>query len=172
MLGNDPNVALLVLLALGLWEAGRSGRGAGPAAHRVGKGGNETGRSSNSSGSSNSCGKPPPQAPQAPLARASKRSLGDTSREAGKTARVPTPTQAQAQAQATPRPPPPPGNRVRDPYGNMLGVGDTRYVPSAEGGNAGTVSQVAVLGDWDEELRPKEWWVVSQGSEGGRRRRG
>ena len=56
--------------------------------------------------------------------------------------------------------------RGRDPYGNVPGVGDTRYVPWAEGGNGGTVSQVTVLGDWDEELDPGEWWVVSQGSNG------
>ena len=46
-------------------------------------------------------------------------------------------------------------------YGNVPGVGDTRYVPWAQGGNGGTVSQVTVLGDWDEELDPGEWWVVS-----------
>ena len=45
-------------------------------------------------------------------------------------------------------------------------MGDTRYVPCAEGGNGGTVSQVTVLGDWDEELDPGDWWVVSQGSNG------
>ena len=47
-------------------------------------------------------------------------------------------------------------------------MGDTRYVPWAEGGNGGTVSQVTVLGDWDEDfpMDPGEWWVVSQGSDG------
>ena len=48
----------------------------------------------------------------------------------------------------------------------MPGVGDARYVPWAEGGNGGTISQVTVLGDWDEELDPREWWVVLQGSNG------
>ena len=48
----------------------------------------------------------------------------------------------------------------------MPGVGGTRYVPWEEGGNGGTISQVTVLGDWDEELDPGEWWVVSQGSNG------
>ena len=48
----------------------------------------------------------------------------------------------------------------------MPGVGDIRYVPRAEGGNGGTVSQVTVLGDWDEELDPGDWWVVSKGSTG------
>ena len=48
----------------------------------------------------------------------------------------------------------------------MPGAGDTRYVPWKEGGNGGTVSQVMVLGDWDGELDPGEWWLVSQGSNG------
>ena len=48
----------------------------------------------------------------------------------------------------------------------MTSVGDTRYVPCAEGGNGGTFSQVTVLGDWDEELDPGDRWVVSQGSTG------
>ena len=48
----------------------------------------------------------------------------------------------------------------------MPGVGDTRYVPSAEEGNGGTVSQVTVLGDWDEERDLGDRWVVSQGSTG------
>ena len=48
----------------------------------------------------------------------------------------------------------------------MPGVGDTRYVPWAEGANGGTVSQVTFFGDWDEELDPGEWWAVSQGSNG------
>ena len=34
------------------------------------------------------------------------------------------------------------------------------------GGNGGTVSQVTVLGDWDEELDPADWLVVLQGSNG------
>ena len=45
-------------------------------------------------------------------------------------------------------------------------MGDTQYVPWKDGGNGGTVSQVTVLGDWDEELELGEWWVVSQGSNG------
>ena len=57
-------------------------------------------------------------------------------------------------------------NRGRDPYGNLPGVGDTRYVPWKEGGNGGTVRQVTVLGDGDEELDAGDWWVVSQGSNG------
>ena len=37
------------------------------------------------------------------------------------------------------------------------------------GATGGTISQVAVLGDWDKEPDPGDWWVVSQGStrEGG-----
>ena len=45
-------------------------------------------------------------------------------------------------------------------------MGDTRYVPWAEWGNRGTASQVTVFGGWDEELDPRDWWVVSQGSNG------
>ena len=46
-------------------------------------------------------------------------------------------------------------------------VGSDRLnVPWEEGGNGGTISQVTVLGDWDEEADPGQWWVVSQGSNG------
>ena len=45
-------------------------------------------------------------------------------------------------------------------------MGDAPCVPWEEGGNGGTVSQVTVLGVWDEELGPGEWWLVSQGSDG------
>ena len=55
-------------------------------------------------------------------------------------------------------------DRGRDPYGNVPGVGDTRYVPWAGVGNGGSVNQVTVLGDWDVELDPGDSWVVSQGS--------
>ena len=59
-----------------------------------------------------------------------------------------------------PNPKPPPlKNRGRDPYWNVPGVRDLRYVPWAEGGNGGTFGQVTVLGDWDEKLDPGEWWV-------------
>ena len=57
-------------------------------------------------------------------------------------------------------------NRGRDRYENVPGVRDSRYVPWAEGGNGGTVIQVTVLGDWDEELDPWDWWVVSKRSTG------
>ena len=50
--------------------------------------------------------------------------------------------------------------------------GDIRYVPWAEGGSGGTVSQVTVLGDWDEELAPGNWWLVSQGDTGKAREKG
>ena len=43
----------------------------------------------------------------------------------------------------------------------MPGIEDTRYVPWADRGKWGTVSQVTVLGDGDEE-----WWVVLHGSTG------
>ena len=48
----------------------------------------------------------------------------------------------------------------------MPGVGDTRYVPWAEGGNGGTINQVMVFEDWEEELDPGDWWVVWHGSNG------
>ena len=59
MLGNDPNLALLVLYGLGRWEAGRSGGGMDPQRKgwvRVEEGGGETSsrRSSSSSSSSSS----------------------------------------------------------------------------------------------------------------------
>ena len=38
--------------------------------------------------------------------------------------------------------------------------------PLGGGGQWGTVNQVTVLGDGDEELDPGDWWVVSQGSTG------
>ena len=57
-------------------------------------------------------------------------------------------------------------DRGRNPYGNVPAVGDTRYVCSRDGANRGPVSQVMVLRDWDEELHPEVWWVVSQGSNG------
>ena len=71
---------------------------------------------------------------------------------------------------AKPPPPQPQAPRLQDrgrnPYGIVPGEGDTRYVPCAEGGNGGTVNQVTVSGDWDEELDPGVWWVLSQGSNG------
>ena len=45
-------------------------------------------------------------------------------------------------------------------------VEDTRYVPWAAGGNGRALGQVTMLGDWDQELDPGEWWVVLQGSNG------
>ena len=48
-------------------------------------------------------------------------------------------------------------------------MGDTLYVPwegGGGGGNGGGVIQVTVLADWDANLGPEEWWVVSQGSDG------
>ena len=51
-------------------------------------------------------------------------------------------------------------------------MGDTRYVPRAQVGNGGTVSQVTVLGVRDEELDPGDWWMVSHGSNGEGREKG
>ena len=45
-------------------------------------------------------------------------------------------------------------------------MGDTKYIHWAEGGNGGNITQVTVLGDWDEELDPGDRWVVSQGPMG------
>ena len=70
---------------------------------------------------------------------------------------------------AKPAPRPQPAllvSRGRDSYGNTPGVGYTWYVPWEEGGNGGTVNQVTMLGAWDEDLCPDEWWMVSQGSNG------
>ena len=53
-----------------------------------------------------------------------------------------------AKANPPSKPPLPPlGNRGRDPYGNVPGVEDTRYVPWAEDGNGVSVSQLKVLGN-------------------------
>ena len=79
------------------------------------------------------------------------------------------PSTGKGQGQSHPPPPlqaPCLQDKGRNPYGIVPGVGDTRYVPCAEGGNGGTVNQVTVFGDWDEELDPQVWWVVSQGSNG------
>ena len=79
MLGNDPNMALLMLHGLGWWEAGRSTGGMEPRRKgrvRVGEQGGETSssrRSSNSSSYSTSNGEmtrpaktlnPPPRPPR------------------------------------------------------------------------------------------------------------
>ena len=135
--------------------------------------------SSSSRSSSTSGGRtpPPPKAPKPPPRPPRKNPA--TSRVATKS---PPPPKASSPASPRPRPsprpraratPPPPQtpspplqDRGPDPYGNVPGVGDTRYVPSAEGGNGWTVNQVTVLGDWDDELDPGELWVVSQGSNG------
>ena len=45
-------------------------------------------------------------------------------------------------------------------------MGDTWYVPWAEGGNWGTGSQVTVFGDWDEKPDVGDWSVISRGSNG------
>ena len=109
---------------------------------------------------------PPPPRPPNPNPPPKPPRKNPASRVARKTPPPRSPTdqaqgqaQAQGQGQAPPTskpqaPPPPLQDRGRDPYGTLPGVGDTRYVPWAEGGNGGTVSQVTVLGDWDEELDP------------------
>ena len=109
---------------------------------------------------------PPPKAPKKP-----KKPRHFESSEEDDPPPHPTPSPRPTPPPPTPGPPPL-ENRGRDPYGNVPGVGDTQYVPWAEGGNGGTVSQVTVLGDWDEELYPGDWWVVSQGSNGEGREKG
>ena len=191
MMGTDPNLALSVLEGLGRWESGRSAGGMDPQRKgrvRLQDRAGETSSSSSSSSSSTSSSTgttttsggttTPPKAPKPPPRPPRKNPA--TSRVATKS---PSPPQAQhrkpkarakpqakGKGRATPPPqtpsPPPLQDRGRDPYGNVPGVGDTRYVPWAEGGNGGTVRQVTVLGDWDKELDLGEWWVVSQGSNG------
>ena len=115
----------------------------------------------------------PPQGPETPPKAPKKRPHHFESRDE----EPPPPPQGQqgkpkakAKPQAkgsSPKPQAPPlQERGRNPYGNVPGVGDDRYVPWREGGNGGTVSQVTVLRDWDEELDPGELWVVSQRSNG------
>ena len=153
-LGNDPNMAVSVLYGLGTWEAGRSGGGMDPHHRgwvRVGEGRGSSNNSSSTTTNTNSGGNPPPRPPKTSPA---------TSRVAGKKAPpenpIPSPSPSPS-PRSSPPPPPKPhaptlAARGRDPYGN---------VPWAVGGNGGTVSQVMVLGDWDEELDPGDWWVVS-----------
>ena len=173
MLGNDPNLALSVLHGLGTWEAGVSAGGMDPqrkgcvtVQDREG----ETGSSSSSSTIGERT--PPPGGPQTLTppkpSKKKPRHFESSEQEAPRPKAKPSPG---PRARARPRPPPKPQappleDRGRDPYGNVPGVGATRYVPWKEGGDGGTVSQVTVLGDGDEELDPGEWWVVSQGSNG------
>ena len=178
MLGNDPNMPLSVLYGLGRWEAGGSGGGMDPQGSglvMVGEEGGESGsgskqsRSSSSSSIGSSSGAtaapqnpPPPKALKKPK---KPRQFESSEEEAQPPA--PHPKLKSKPNPPPPNPSPPPlANRGRDPYGNVPGVGDTRYVPWAEGGNWATVSQVTVLGDWDEEVDPGDWWEVSQGSTG------
>ena len=188
MLGTNPSLALSVLEGLGRWEAGRTAGGMDP--QRKGWGrledrAEDDSSNSTSSTSTSSGGKTPPQGPQPPPPSPPRKDPAPaTSRVATKRRPPPQGQQDKPKAKAKPQakgkgkaPPPPPNpkppplqERGRDPYGNVPGVGDTRYVPWAKGGKGGTVSQVTVLGDWDEELDPGEWWVVSNGEgEGGKK---
>ena len=182
MMGTDPNLALSVLDGLGRWEAGRSAGGmdlqrkgwtrvqdwgGGPAAAVAAAaaaapvaGGGHPRKAPN----------PPPQGPQEKTPHGEYRGKRPPPRSPTEQAQGQAQAQGQGRGQGQPPPqnpkPPPLQDRGRDSYGNVPGVEDTRYVPWAEGGNGGTVSQVTVLGDWDEELAPGEWWVGSQGSNG------
>ena len=173
MMGTDPNLALSVLEGLGRWEAGRSAWGMDSRRKGWGRLQNRAGETSSSSTSSGGrTPPPPPQGPQTPPPRPPRKNPAiDTSRVATKRRPPLQGQQGKPKAKAKPKgkgkgkathPPPKPQapalqDRGRDPYGNVPVVGDTRYVPWAEGGNGGTVGQVTVLGDWDEELDPGEW---------------
>ena len=183
MMRTDPNLARSVLDGLGRWEAGRSGGGMDP--RRKGWGrlqarAGETMSSSSSSSTTSSGGEDttPPKAPNPPPPKAPKKKPRHFESNDEEAPPPPQPNRASPRPRPSPGPrarakPPPPKTPSpplarwgRDPYGNVPGLGDTRYVPWAEGGNGGTVIQVMVLGDGDEELDPGEWWVVSQGSNG------
>ena len=177
MMGTDPNLALSVLAGLGSREAGRSAGGMDPQRkgwgrlqHRAEETSSSSSSSNSSSSNTSSGGRtPPPKVPKKkPHFESSEEDIPPSKPSRASPRPRPSP---RARARAKPPPPPKPQapplqDRGRDPYGNVPGVGDTRYVPWAEGGNGGTASQVTVLGDWDEELDPGEWWVVSQGSNG------
>ena len=159
MLGNDPNMALSVLYGLGRWEAGKTGGCLDPQRRgwvRVGEEGGESSSISSSSSNSTSTSSwertTPAKKPQPPPPRRPPRNPRSpaTSRVARKRPDPPHPTPSprprpSPRARARPSPPPPPqpqpspplANTGRDPYGNVPGVGDTQYVPWAEGGNGG-----------------------------------
>ena len=159
MLGNDPNMALSVLYGLGRWEAGRSGWGIDPQRRDWVRVGEERGESSSSrqssinsstSGERTPTAKPPPPRPEAPNQHTKPRHAESSHEEPHPPTPHPKP-KAKAKGKAKPplKPQPPPlENRGQEPYANVPGVGDTRYVPWAEGGIGGTVSQVTVLGGW------------------------
>ena len=141
MLGNDPNLALAVLYGLGRWEAGRSGGGMDPQRRGWVRGGEVGGESSSSSSGART---PPPRPPpKAPKKHKTPRYFESSEEEAPPPR---TPPQAQGQGQARPPNPPPLENRGRDPHGNVPGVGDTWYVPWAEGGNGGNRQPIDGVG--------------------------
>ena len=147
---------------------------------RVKDGAGQTSSSSSSSSNTSSGERtPPPKGPQTqtPPKAPKKKPPFDSSEEDAPPPKPSSPSQGprpspSARARARPAPPPQAPSPLQDcgwdPYGNVERVGDTRYVHWAEGDNGGTVSQVTVLGDWDEDLDPGEWLVVSQGSNGER----
>ena len=162
VMGTDPNVAVSVLEALAMWEAGRSAGGMDPQRKGWGRFQDRAGDTTSSSSSNTSSGEktpPPPRPPKHPPPRPPRKDPA-TSRVATK--RRPCPPKGsrvsprprpspRPRARAKPPPPPKPQapplqERGKDPYGNVSGVGDTRYVPWREGGNGGTVGQVTVLG--------------------------
>ena len=170
MLGTNPNLARSVLEGLGRWESGRSARGMDPQrkgwARLQDRGGDDSSSSSSSSNTSSGGKTPPTKAPNPPPPNAPKKKPRPRHFESSDEEEPPPPPkpklkakpQAKGKGTATPPPKPqaPPMQDMRRDR-NVPGVGDTRYVPWAEGGNGGTVSQVTVLGDRDEESDPGEW---------------
>ena len=163
LMWTDPNFALSVLDGLVRREAGKSAGGMDPQRKGWVRLQDRAGETSSSSSTSIGGRRPPPKAPKPPPRPSRK---NPASRVARKTPPTPQPSRASPRPRPSPRTraraKPPPSkpqapslqDRGRDPYGNVTGVGDTRHVPWEEGGNGETVSQVTVLGDWDEELDP------------------
>ena len=156
MLGSDPNMALSVPYGLGMWKARRSKGGGGgrPAAQEIDQG---------AGGSGPQQGLPQaveqqqqyPSPPPPPRAPKNQPRHFKGSREEPPAPHTHTNPLLSPRQRLTPPPQPratPLENMGPDPYGNVRGVGDTRYVPWAEGGNGGTVTP-----------SDRNWWVVSQG---------
>ena len=154
-MGTDPNVALSVLEGLGRWEAGRSAGGMDPRRKGWGRLQEHAEESSSSSRGSSSSGggrsttttsgrrTPPPKAPKKKPRHLESSEEEPPPPKPSRASPRPRPS-PRARARAKPAPPPPRKSqasplqdRCQDPYGNVPAVGDTRYVPWAEGGNEG-----------------------------------
>ena len=139
--------------------------------------------SSSSSSTTTTTGKktPPPQSPKpSPKAPKKKPRRFESSEEEPPPPPPLSPAeqaqgQGQAPSQGQGQRPPPPNPKplpckigVGTPMGMCRVWGTPGMSLGGRGAMGGTVSQVTVLGDWDEELDPGEWLVVSQGSNGER----